>query len=110
MSSSKKKSSSSSKDADDVKDSGKKSERRTTAERRGLTPRKSSGTAVRRGPVSRRWVAPLFVTLFLLGVAWLIVYYVAGGQIPYMSDWGYWNIGVGMGLMALSFIVATQWK
>lgn len=101
-------------DSDDDDDDApvkKPSERRTTAERRGLTPRKPATTSVRRGPVSRRWVPPVFITLFLLGVAWLIVYYVAGGQIPFMSTLDPMAaIGIGMGAMAASFIVATQWK
>ena len=29
-------------------------------------------------PSSRRWVPPTFITVGLLGVAWLITYYVAG--------------------------------
>lgn len=85
--------------------------RRTTAERRGLSPRKKDTPSVRRGPVSRRWVPPVFITLFLLGVAWLIVYYVAAAQIPFMSTLDpLLAIGIGMGAMAASFIVATQWK
>ena len=31
-----------------------------------------------KAPSSRRWVPPTFITVGLLGVAWLITYYVAG--------------------------------
>lgn len=48
--------------------------------------------------------------LFLLGVLWLIVYYIAGNQIPGISNLGDWNILIGMGLMAAGFGVATLWK
>jgi len=61
-------------------------------------------------PSSRRWVPPTFITVGLLGVAWLITYYVAGPSIPYMSDLGNWNILIGMGGMAAAFIIATLWK
>ncbi|MDR1790074.1 MAG: cell division protein CrgA [Propionibacteriaceae bacterium] len=64
-------------------------------------------------PGSRTWVPPTFITLLLLGVAWLVVYYVtasASVYVPVMHDIGGWNILVGMGLMAASFIVATLWK
>ena len=61
-------------------------------------------------PSSRRWVPPTFITVGLLGVAWLIVYYVAGQNIPVMSDLGNWNILIGMGGLAGSFIIATLWK
>ena len=40
---------------------------------------------------------PTFITVGLLGVAWLITYYVAGIYIPFMSDLGNWNILIGMG-------------
>ncbi|MES9323885.1 cell division protein CrgA [Cutibacterium acnes] len=61
-------------------------------------------------PVDRSWVTKVFVPLFLLGVLWLIVYYIAGNQIPGISNLGDWNILIGMGLMAAGFGVATLWK
>ena len=61
-------------------------------------------------PVDRSWVPKVFVPLFLLGVLWLIVYYIAGKQIPGISNLGDWNILIGMGLMAAGFGVATLWK
>lgn len=63
-----------------------------------------------RAPSSRRWVPPTFITVGLLGVAWLIVYYVAGQQVPYMRDLQNWNILIGMGGMAAAFGIATLWK
>jgi hypothetical protein len=63
-----------------------------------------------KAPSSRRWVPPTFITVGLLGVAWLIVYYVAGTTIPYMSDLGNWNILIGMGGMAAAFGIATLWR
>ena len=63
-----------------------------------------------KAPSSRRWVPPTFITVGLLGVAWLIVYYVAGQQIPYMRDLRNWNILIGMGGMAAAFGIATLWK
>ena len=63
-----------------------------------------------KAPGSRRWVPPTFITVGLLGVAWLIVYYVAGQDIPFMSDLGNWNILIGMGGMAAAFGIATLWK
>ena len=59
---------------------------------------------------NRGWVAPTFITVGLLGVLWLIVYYLAGYMIPFMATLGAWNLVVGMGLMAASFAIATLWK
>ena len=48
--------------------------------------------------------------LLLLGVLWLVVYYIAGHLIPFMSDLGGWNVLIGMGCMAAAFGIATLWK
>ena len=69
------------------------------AERRRLT-----------SPVDRSWVPWVFVPVGLLGVIWLVVYYIAGYQVPGMSALGGWNILVGMGLIAGSFSLMTLWK
>lgn len=61
-------------------------------------------------PGQRAWVPPLFITVGLLGVAWLVVYYVAGSLVPLMKDWGNWNILIAMGLIAAAFSLATLWK
>jgi hypothetical protein len=63
-----------------------------------------------KAPSSRRWVPPTFITVGLLGVAWLITYYVAGPSVPFMSDLGNWNILIGMGGMAAAFGIATLWR
>jgi hypothetical protein len=63
-----------------------------------------------KAPGSRRWVPPTFITVGLLGVAWLVTYYIAGQYIPFMTDLGNWNILIGMGGMAAAFMLATLWK
>lgn len=63
-----------------------------------------------KAPGSRRWVPPTFLTVGLLGVAWLITYYIAGQYIPFMTSLGNWNILIGMGGMAAAFGIATLWK
>lgn len=64
----------------------------------------------RRLAVDRSWVPWVFVPLLVIGVLWLVVYYIAGNQIPFMLALGDWNILVGMGCMAAAFAVATLWK
>jgi hypothetical protein len=63
-----------------------------------------------KAPASRRWVPPTFIAVGLLGVAWLITYYVAGSHIPLMDTLGNWNILIGMGGMAAAFAIATLWR
>jgi Cell division protein CrgA len=61
-------------------------------------------------PGQRAWVPPLFITVGLLGVAWLVVYYIAGSKVPLMSNLQNWNILIAMGLIAAAFSLATLWK
>lgn len=61
-------------------------------------------------PGTRRWVAPAFITVGLLGVIWLVVYYIAGRDVPFMNKLGDWNILIGMGLMAASLGLSMLWK
>jgi hypothetical protein len=61
-------------------------------------------------PGQRAWVPPLFITVGLLGVVWLVVYYIAGSKVPLMQSWGNWNILIAMGLIAAAFSLATLWK
>ncbi|WP_431830702.1 cell division protein CrgA [Propioniciclava flava] len=62
---------------------------------------------------TRSWVVPTFLTLLLLGVAWLVVWYLTtstGNRVPFMTDLGNWNMLIAMVLMGASFGVATLWK
>ena len=61
-------------------------------------------------PGERRWVPVLFVTVLLLGVAWIVVANIAASSIPFMAAMGNWNILIGIGLIALSFILMIFWK
>ncbi len=49
---------------------------------------------------------------FLLGLVWIVLYYVTGSQItvPLMSDLSQYNLVVGIGFMAVGFIYATHWE
>jgi uncharacterized membrane protein (DUF485 family) len=61
-------------------------------------------------PGERRWVPPLFTTVLLLGVIWIVVYSVAAQYIPFMAALTTWNIVIGIGLIAVSFVLMTLWK
>lgn len=58
---------------------------------------------------STAWVAPTMVTLLLLGLAWVVVYYLTSADFP-IAALGNWNLLVGLGLIAAGCIVATRWK
>ena len=83
---------------------------RKTADEKLKRKRSEARPARVKAPSSRRWVPPTFITVGLLGVAWLITYYVAGQDIPFMAALGNWNILIGMGGMAAAFGIATLWQ
>lgn len=60
--------------------------------------------------VSPPWVAPLMVTLFLLGILWLTVFYLTGGQVWGMRELGNWNLLVGFAFLLAGFATSTQWR
>jgi hypothetical protein len=84
--------------------------RKSADEKQKVKKQRAAKTTKIKAPSSRRWVPPTFITVGLLGVAWLIVYYVAGTAVPFMSDLGNWNILIGMGGMAAAFGLATLWR
>lgn len=58
---------------------------------------------------SSRWVAPVMVACWLLGLIWIVVFYMAP-DLKYMSDLGNWNLVIGMALIALGFVFSTRWE
>lgn len=72
--------------------------------------RAPTATLVRKKGPSPRWVGVLVIGLLVLGVAWLVVSYVSGGEAPVIRDLGNWNVLIGFGLIAGGFAVATQWR
>jgi drug/metabolite transporter (DMT)-like permease len=66
-----------------------------------------------RTPLGRgRGVVVGMLGCFLLGLLWIIVYYMAGQptQIPVFSALEAYNLVVGIGFMAVGFIYATRWE
>ena len=57
-----------------------------------------------------RWTAPLMIFFFIVGLAWIVVYYIAGSDIPFMSPLANWNLVIGFGLLAVGFVFATRWR
>jgi hypothetical protein len=60
--------------------------------------------------VSARWVAPTMVTLLLIGLIWIVLYYVASGTIGFIDDLGAWNVLIGFAFIFGGLMVATRWR
>lgn len=58
---------------------------------------------------SPRWLVPLMVACFVIGLLWVVVYYVTQADYP-IKDIGLWNMGLGFGFIIVGFGLATRWK
>ncbi len=58
---------------------------------------------------SSRWVAPAMVTFWVVGLLWIVVFYLAP-NLKYMSDLGNWNLLIGMAMISVGFVFATRWE
>ncbi len=49
---------------------------------------------------------------FLIGLVWIVVYYMAGssGAVPVVKNLDQYNLVVGIGFMAVGFVYATKWE
>ena len=63
----------------------------------------------KKGP-SPRWLAPLMLVMFGLGILWLVVYYLSEGVMPVAGALGAWNLLVGFGFIIVGFVLSTQWR
>lgn len=60
-------------------------------------------------PLSPSWWAPAFITLLIVGLIWLVVYYFSGTQYP-IPGIGYWNMVIGIALMMAGFLMTLKWR
>jgi hypothetical protein len=58
---------------------------------------------------SPRWLVPVMLTNFLLGLIWIVIYYVSQTRFP-ISGIGAWNMIVGFSFVAVGFSLATKWR
>lgn len=78
-------------------------------------PRKkptSSRPAETQPAVSRTsptWWAPVMVTLMVVGLVWIVVFYVTQQRFP-VPGIGLWNMGIGFGLAMVGFLMTTKWR
>ncbi len=66
-------------------------------------------------PLGRgRGVVVTMLTCFLMGLAWICVYYALTGthldKVPVFNDLDQYNLAVGIAFMAVGFVYATRWE
>lgn len=55
-----------------------------------------------------KWLVPTFSSLLLVGLLWILVYYISRGQYPF--DIGNYNIFIGFTLLLAAMGLLTRWK
>ncbi|MFJ3957329.1 cell division protein CrgA [Arthrobacter sp. NPDC090010] len=55
------------------------------------------------------WYKVVMFGLMILGLLWIMVFYITSGQWP-VPPLGGWNIGAGFGLLLLGFLMTTRWR
>ena len=58
---------------------------------------------------SPKWLAPTMVASFLVGLFWIVAFYVTQTAYP-IPGIGAWNMIVGFGFIGVGFSLATRWK
>lgn len=63
--------------------------------------------------VGNRWAAPAMVTSAVVGLVWIVIFYVTNGtaiNVPVMTNLGSWNLVIGMGFIVSAFGFAMKWE
>ncbi|HEV7567220.1 MAG: hypothetical protein QOD05_1526 [Microbacteriaceae bacterium] len=55
------------------------------------------------------WFKPVMFGFMLVGLVWIIVFYVSQSQFP-VAALGAWNILVGFGIAFIGFLMTTRWR
>jgi len=60
--------------------------------------------------VSPPWLAPTMVACFVVGLAWIALYYVTQADMPLLRSLGGWNLVCGFALIVAGVVLATKWN
>ena len=58
---------------------------------------------------SPRWLAPVMVAGFLIGLLWIVTFYITSTRYP-IPNIGAWNMVVGFGFITVGFGLSTRWR
>lgn len=60
-------------------------------------------------PLSPVWWAPVFTTLMIVGLLWIVVFYISNAAFP-IPQFGQWNLAVGGGIAFIGFLMTMRWR
>ncbi len=56
------------------------------------------------------WYKILMFGCILIGLSWLVVFYIAGPEISFMANLNVWNYAIGFGLFIVGLLMTMGWK
>ena len=66
-------------------------------------------TNLREELVNVFWLAPVMVASFIIGLIWIVIFYVSQTLYP-IPGIGAWNMIIGFSFIAVGFSLATKWR
>ena len=55
------------------------------------------------------WFKPIMLGLMIIGLVWVIVFYLSGSVYP-IPGIGGWNLVIGFGIAFVGFLMTTRWR
>jgi hypothetical protein len=52
----------------------------------------------------------IMLALFLIGLLWLIVYYLWGTKIGFLNGLGNWNFAIAFALLVAGLVMTMRWR
>ena len=70
----------------------------------------ASGPTSKQVKPSPTWYPIVMAALLVIGLAYIVVYYMAGESVPVMSHLGSWNFAVGFAFLIVGLGMAVRWR
>jgi hypothetical protein len=83
--------------------------RRKVAEKRAYKAEHQPEVLAPQKIESPKWLAPLMVAGFVIGLLWIVVFYISQTAYP-VPGIGTWNMLIGFGFIGVGFVLATRWR
>lgn len=58
---------------------------------------------------SPRWWAPVMVALMVVGLVWIVTFYITEQDYP-VPGIDLWNLAIGFGIAMVGFLMTTRWR
>lgn len=70
---------------------------------------KESDTRPIAGGQSPAWWPVVMVTLMIIGLLWVVTFYLTQQQYP-IPNLGNWNLGIGFAVIMVGFLMTSRWR